>query len=84
MTTAQQQPAPAPTVRFRYVDVNPTRQTVLAVHTHPDGTDYVVQHLPNDGWWCRCPRGRRCPAIPEVQAHIPGISPPDKKATTTT
>lgn len=61
-------------VEFTYVDVHPTRQVVRAVVPH--GTDhgrYTVGHLPSEGWFCTCRKGKACPRITEVRRLVPGI-----------
>ena len=70
--TAQQQP---PQVAIHYVDTNTTRQVVDAVVTDPTGQSHRIGHLPVSGWYCSCPRAKRCPYITHVQRLIPRIPP---------
>lgn len=62
-----------PAVEFRYVDTHPTRQVVRAIAVHADGTRHTVGHLPGEGWFCACPRGKRCARIADVRELVPGI-----------
>lgn len=62
-----------PSYAFRHVDTRPTRQVVQAVAVHADGTRHEVGHLPSEGWWCSCPRGKRCSRIAGVRQLVPGI-----------
>lgn len=72
----------APVIEIRHVVR--AHQVVDATITHPDGTPHRVGHLPIEGWYCCCPRGKRCPAIQTIRDLIPAIGPPSEQEATTT
>lgn len=50
-------------------------QVADALVTAPDGTQHRVGHLPTEGWFCVCARGKTCPAITQIRNLIPAIGP---------
>ena len=36
-----------------------------------DGHQHRIGHMPVDGWFCICPRSKRCPHIEHVQSLVP-------------
>lgn len=44
---------------------------VAATVTTSSGTIHRLGHLPSEGWFCTCSRGRRCPQIKHVQQLVP-------------
>lgn len=60
-------------INLDYVDTHAGRQVVSAAVEHPDGNRYRVGHLPGEGWFCVCPRGKGCKQIAAVQALVPRI-----------
>jgi hypothetical protein len=67
-------------IAIRHVVI--THQVADAIVTAPDGTLHRVGHLPQEGWFCTCIRGRRCPAITQIRDLVPAIGPPPDPATT--
>lgn len=43
----------------------------IVVHT-PRG-QHRVGHLPHEGWFCVCSRGKRCPHIDTVKKLVPDM-----------
>jgi hypothetical protein len=72
-TTTPSTPASPPAIEIRYVDTRAGRNIVDIAIEHPDGQRYVVGHLPIEGWFCHCTRGKKCPRIAAVQALVPRI-----------
>lgn len=62
-----------PYLEFRHVDTHPNRQVVSAVAGHADGKWWAVGHLPGEGWFCLCPRGKRCDRLAAVAELVPTI-----------
>ena len=36
-----------------------------------NGEQHRIGHMPIDGWFCVCPRGKRCRHIEHVQGLVP-------------
>lgn len=70
----------AATIAIRHVVL--AHQVVDSVVTAPDGTLHRVGHLPTEGWFCTCPRGKQCAGIKQIRDLIPAIGPPHQEATT--
>lgn len=44
---------------------------VAATVTTTAGTTHRLGHLPSQGWFCTCRKGKRCPQIEHVQRLVP-------------
>ena len=51
--------------------VNRPHRGVAATVTTTAGTIHRLGHLPSEGWFCTCPKGKRCPQIAHVQELVP-------------
>lgn len=51
--------------------VNQLRRIVAANVTTDAGVHHRLGHLPTEGWFCCCNRGKRCPQIRHVKALVP-------------
>lgn len=60
-------------IELVYVDTHAHRQVVSAVIEHGNGMRFAAGHLPGQGWFCTCPRGKSCAQISAVQALVPRI-----------
>lgn len=60
-------------IEIDHVDTHAHRQVVSAVAEHSDGKRYRIGHLPGEGWFCVCPRGKACKQITAVQLLVPRI-----------
>lgn len=58
--------------------VNRLERGVAAVVTTTTGTTHRLGHLPTDGWFCTCPKGKRCPQIEHVKPLVPPMEVTDK------
>lgn len=48
-----------------------SRGVVAAYVTTPKPRVHRIGHLPWQGWFCACPRGKRCDQIGAVKAVVP-------------
>lgn len=46
---------------------------VAATVTTGHGHTHRLGHLPKDGWFCTCPRGKRCTQIAHVKPLVPDM-----------
>lgn len=53
--------------------VNQLRRVVAANVTTPTGTHHRLGHLPSEGWFCCCDRGKRCPQITHIKGLVPSM-----------
>jgi hypothetical protein len=55
--------------------VNQLRRIVAAHVTTSNGIHHRLGHLPSEGWFCCCARGRRCSQIAQIKALVPPMEP---------
>jgi len=46
-------------------------QGAAGIVTATDGTQHQCGHLRTEGWFCTCPRGKRCRHINTVKSLVP-------------
>ncbi len=60
-------------IELVYVDTHTHRQVVSAIVEHASGKKFAVGHLPGQGWFCTCPRGKSCALVASIQQLVPRI-----------
>lgn len=56
--------------------VDRAKRGVAANVTTTQGTRHRLGHLPAEGWFCTCPKGKRCPQIEHVKQLVPEMEKP--------